>query len=93
MDLVVQHTMEACFAPPEYGGNRRGGGWQLAGLEGDSQPLGFSIFSRADGTYHERPDHPMSTPNPDDPGVISADGERIQDGIVLLTGLADTPEC
>ena len=42
----------------------------MIGLEGDSQPLGFSIFSRArsDG-YVERPDHPMSTPNPDELGA------------------------
>jgi hypothetical protein len=64
--ILIQHVLEGCLAPPEYGGNRDLGGWKLVGLEGDNQPLGYSLFSTADGTYHERPDHPMSTPNPDE---------------------------
>ena len=93
MDVVIGHTLEGCFAAPEYGGNRRLGGWRLVGLEGDDQPLGYSIFSRADGTYHERQDHPMSTPNPDEidamtgalaPRALSADGDRIQRSIAQL---------
>jgi hypothetical protein len=64
--ILILHVCEGCLAPPEYGGNRALGGWRLVGLEGDDQPLGYSLFSRGDGTYHERPDHPMSTPNPDE---------------------------
>jgi len=96
MDVLIGHTLEGCFAAPEYGGNRRLGGWRLVGLEGDDQPLGYSIFSRADGTYHERPDHPMSTPNPDEidpvtgalaPRALSADGDRVQRSIAALANL------
>src|SRR5207302_1925543 len=62
-------------------------------VPGADQPLGYSIFSRADGTYHERQDHPMSTPNPDEidamtgalaPRELSADGDRIQRSIAQL---------
>src|SRR5439155_1481420 len=49
IDLLVEHTLEGCFAAPEYGGNRRLGGWRMLGIEGDDQPLGYSIFSRAKG--------------------------------------------
>src|SRR5262245_15663610 len=71
VDLLIRHTLEGCFAPPEYGGNANTDGWRMIGIEGDTQPLGYSLFSTATGSYHERPDHPMSTPNPDE---IAADG-------------------
>jgi hypothetical protein len=89
-DLVVMHTLEGCFSLPEYGGNRGLGGWRMIGLEGDDQPLGYSIFSRRQDGYNERPDHPMSTPDPDElsaPRPISADGRFIQDLIVQLSSL------
>jgi Gluconate 2-dehydrogenase subunit 3/TAT (twin-arginine translocation) pathway signal sequence len=93
IDLLIQHTLEGCFGVPEYGGNKKRRGWRLIGLEGDSQPLGYSIFSTADDAYHERPDHPMSTPNPDEldaggvltPRPLSADGEQVQKTIVAFT--------
>jgi len=87
VDVLIQHTLEGCFSLPEYGGNRDGRGWALLGLEGDDQPLGYSIFSRAKDGYNERPDHPMSTPNPDElagPRALSPDGERIQQSIITL---------
>ncbi|HWP67378.1 MAG TPA: gluconate 2-dehydrogenase subunit 3 family protein [Candidatus Limnocylindria bacterium] len=83
--LVVQHTIEGLFAAPEYGGNRKGGGWALAGVEGDSQPLGYALYSRADDTYKERADHPLSTPNPDEiagPLPLSPISNTIQQVIV-----------
>jgi hypothetical protein len=98
MDILIQHTLEGCFGAPEYGGNRRKlgrpQGWTMIGIEGDSQPLGYSIFSVAANDYVERPDHPMSTPNPDEvgpgntvvPQPLSSDGQDIQDTIVLLSG-------
>jgi len=89
-DRVIQHTFEGCFSAPEYGGNRRGAGWDLVGLDGDSQPLGYSIFSRATNGYVERPDRPMSGPDPDEasaPRPISADAQRVQDRIVTLSGV------
>jgi hypothetical protein len=95
LDIVIQHTLEACFAPPEYGGNRDARGWAMLELEGDVHPLGFSVFATARGDYVERPDHPMSTPNPDEigpdgslrPRPLTADGERVQTAIVALATL------
>lgn len=95
VDLVIRHTLEGCFAPPEYGGNTKTQGWALVGLEGDSQPLGFSIWSEAAGGYVERPDHPMSTPNPDElgpggvlvPKPLSADATALQSSISTLANL------
>ena len=99
VDILIGHTLEGCLAVPEYGGNNQLAGWKMIGLEGDDQPLGYSIFSRSDGTYHERPDHPVSTPNPDEvdamtmvvhPKPLSADGDRMQRSIATLSGLLGT---
>ena len=64
--LVTGHTIEGLFCAPEYGGNKDGVGWQLIGYDGDSQPLGYSIFDSTTMTYNERPDKPTSTANPDE---------------------------
>ena len=93
VDLVIRHTIEGSFSVPEYGGNAKGQGWDLIGLEGDVQPLGFSIFSTTTGGYVERPDFPMSTPNPDElgpggvlqPKAISADARGVQTSISSVT--------
>jgi hypothetical protein len=97
IDVLIEHTLEGCFAAPEYGGNcrvlGRPQGWAMIGLEGDSQPLGYSIFSTAMDDYVERPDHPMSTPNPDElgpggtivPKPLTADGAEIQQKIIQLS--------
>jgi hypothetical protein len=96
IDILITHTLEACFSAPEYGGNRHLGGWKLIGLEGDDQPLGYSIFSIREDRYNERPDHPMSTPNPDEidpttgmltPKPLSPDGAHIQASIAALSSL------
>jgi Gluconate 2-dehydrogenase subunit 3 len=92
LDLAIQHTIEGCLSAPEYGGNRGGAGWRMVGIEGDSQPLGYSLFSQRAGAYRERPDHPMSSPNPDEvasdgslaPRPISADGAHVQEVISTL---------
>lgn len=86
LDMAIQHTVEGCLAAPEYGGNEGGAGWRMVGIEGDSQPLGYSLFSLRAGDYRERPDHPMSTPNPDEvapdgslaPRPLSPDGAHVQ---------------
>ncbi len=105
IDILIEHTLEGCFAPPEYGGNRKRGavpqGWRMIGLEGDNQPLGYSIFSRPLDTYVERPDHPMSTPNPDElgpggvvvPKPLTADGAAMQNTIVQLSSFFSSGAC
>ena len=92
IDLLIEHTLEGCFAVPEYGGNRGRRGWKMIGLEGDDQPLGYSIFSRAKDGYNERKRHPMTTANPDElrhgvlrPRPVTADGEKVQNSIIALT--------
>src|SRR5262249_54819666 len=89
MDLLIQHVLEGWFAAREYGGNRGARGWKMVGLEGDDQPLGYSIFDTTTNAYVERPDHPMSTANPDEvvggvvtPKPLTPDGQHIQDSIV-----------
>ena len=69
IDALVDLVSEAAFAAPEYGGNRGGAGWALCHFEGDSQPLGYSQY---DGVrFLERPEAPLSTPNPGaDPAPI-----------------------
>src|SRR5262245_40460427 len=92
LDILITHTVEGCFTAPEYGGNKRTRGWEMLAFEGDSQPLGYSIFSRAADGYVERPDHPMTTPNPDEvgpggtlsPRPLSADGARVQTNILTF---------
>lgn len=93
--LLIRHTLEGCFSDPEYGGNKGTAGWKMIRLEGDDQPLGFSIFSRAKDDYNERPDHPMSTPNPDElnpDGTVKAkpltpDGTAVLTSIGLISGV------
>jgi hypothetical protein len=95
VELLIQHTIEGCFAAPEYGGNADAAGWRMIGIEGDTHPLGFSIYSRARKAYDERPDHPMSTPNPDEigsdgriaPRPLGPDGEKIQASLMRLSSL------
>ena len=63
---LVEHTLEGSFAAPEYGGNADGANWRWVRFDGDSQPLGFSVFDASTGSYHERPDAPVSQANPDE---------------------------
>ena len=96
IDLLIQHTLEGCYSCPEYGGNKRRAGWAMLGLEGDDQPLGYSIFSLATNGYVERPDHPMSTPNPDElagPLPLSPDGQSIQNSILATASAFSNGAC
>jgi hypothetical protein len=98
LDVVIQHTLEGCFAAPEYGGNLHLRGWRMVGIEGDDQPLGYSIFSRREDAYRERRRHPMSTPNPDElaadgtvrPRALSADSQAIEGTVARFTGALET---
>jgi hypothetical protein len=94
--VVISHTLEGCFGAPEYGGNANTRGWKMLGLEGDSQPLGYSIFDRSSNVYRERPDHPMTTANPDEVAgatPLTSDGQRVQTSIVALTAFAASGDC
>ncbi len=98
VDILIQHTLEGCFCPPEYGGNRDARGWRMLGIEGDDQPLGFSLFASDVGAYRELPGHPVSGPDPDDvgpdgslrPRPLGAAGQGVVDAIVTLSGALGT---
>jgi hypothetical protein len=62
----MQHAIQAAYAAPEYGGNREISGWKSSRFDGDSQPLGYSIYDASTETFHEIPERPLSTPNPDE---------------------------
>ena len=69
----------------------------MLGLEGDSQPLGYSIFDSVADVYRERADHPMTTVNPDEvngPRPLTADGQKLQTNIATLANaVAGDGEC
>jgi hypothetical protein len=78
--LMVELVTEAAFAAPEYGGNPNLAGWRMVHFEGDSQPLGYSPI--AGSTTTERPEAPLSTPNPgDDPEPLDSE---VDDLIALV---------
>ena len=96
-DLLVNHTIEGLFSAPEYGGNRDGVGWLLTHFDGDSQPLGYTIFDETIQDYRERADKPNSTMNPDDPcSGFSPDMASYLDFILVSLAQAtkfDNPFC
>ena len=93
-DLLVDHTIEGLLCAPEYGGNRDLVGWQLVGFDGDSQPLGYTIFDETLGDYRERPDKPNSTIDPDDPcsGFSESMTRFLRVVLVQLAGATEFPE-
>lgn len=67
LDATFQQTfaelvVEAALAAPEYGGNAALAGWSIVHFDGDSAPLGYSIFDEAANAYVER--KPVSTADP-----------------------------
>jgi hypothetical protein len=67
LDQTFQQTfselvVEAALAIPEYGGNAQLQGWALVHFDGDSAPLGYSIWSATTNSYVER--KPVSTADP-----------------------------
>lgn len=62
--LLIELVAQAAFSAPEYGGNPSGAGWRMVNVDGDTQPLGYSIWDEAAGTMRERADKPVSTADP-----------------------------
>ena len=93
-DLLVDHTIEGLLCAPEYGGNRDLVGWQLVGFDGDSQPLGYTIFDETIGDYRERPDKPNSTIDPSDAcaGFSESMTRFLRVVLVQLAGASEFPE-
>jgi hypothetical protein len=56
-------------------------------FEGDSQPLGYSLWNEARGDYDERPDKPNSGPNPgEDPAPMDADTRAFIEKVIVALG-------
>ena len=82
LELVPQ----AVFGAPEYGGNPSGKGWALVHFEGDSQPLGYSLFDEASATYRDRPDAPVTVPDgTPDPSPIDDETRALLAQVVAFT--------
>jgi hypothetical protein len=88
VDLLTFHSIEGLLCAPEYGGNRDGVGWALVRFDGDSQPLGYTIFDETAQQYRERPDKPNSRPNPDEDcsGLSAEMLEFVRFALVTLAG-------
>lgn len=83
--LLIDLVCEAAFAAPEYGGNPELAGWDAIHFEGDSLPLGYSVFNGL--VYVERPQHPLSTANPGtDPDPIDSDVDSLLRTVVSVLG-------
>jgi hypothetical protein len=93
-DLIINNTIEGMLCAPEYGGNRNGVGWQLTNFDGDSQPLGYTIFDTTTQMYVELPDKPNSTLDPDDEcsGFTTAMVSLLHTALVLLAGAQQFPD-
>lgn len=86
-DALIDLVCQAAFGAPEYGGNPGLAGWKLTHFEGDSQPLGFSIYDEAAGKYRERPEAPMTGPNPGpDPDPLDDDVRSFLTTVVQAAG-------
>lgn len=86
VSLIVEHMIEGMYAAPEYGGNHDLIGWRANKFEGDSQPLGYSIYDSIAETYRERPDYPVSTENPEGDPPFDDAAVEVVSAIVAGTG-------
>lgn len=83
---VIEHSVEGMYAAPEYGGNRNLVAWRAIGYEGDSQPLGYSIFDGSRGSYAEMPSAPVSLANPNEVAGFSTETLAFVSAIVAGAG-------
>jgi len=59
--VFLAHLAEGMFGPPEYGGNIDGVSWRDYYYDGDSQPLGHTLYNHETQTLYDRPDAPNQT--------------------------------
>jgi hypothetical protein len=59
--VFLAHLAEGMFGPPEYGGNIGGVSWRDYFYDGDSQPLGHTLFNYETQTLYDRADAPNQT--------------------------------
>ncbi len=86
-NALVDLMLEGVLGAPEYGGNRDLGGWRLVHFEGDTLPLGFSGYDPGLGAYRDRPEAPLTGPNPGpDPDALSDDTRELIMLVVTALG-------
>jgi hypothetical protein len=66
-DAFLANLAEGMFGAPEYGGNRDTAGWRDYFYDGDSQPLGHTLYDAATDTLYDRADQPNQTLDPNRP--------------------------
>ncbi|HZR83803.1 MAG TPA: gluconate 2-dehydrogenase subunit 3 family protein [Candidatus Binatia bacterium] len=66
-DAFLANVAEGMFSAPEYGGNRDGIAWRDYFYDGDSQPLGHSIYDEPAESFVDRADQPNQTLDPNRP--------------------------
>jgi hypothetical protein len=86
-DAFLAHLAEGMFCAPEYGGNRGTAGWRDYFYDGDSQPLGHTLFDASSDTLRDRPDQPNQTldPNRQNDG-LEPDVESFVTAVALSQG-------
>ncbi|HEY8517249.1 MAG TPA: gluconate 2-dehydrogenase subunit 3 family protein [Candidatus Binatia bacterium] len=87
VDAFLAHLAEGMFSAPEYGGNRGLAGWRDYTFDGDSQPLGHTLFDATTETLYDRPDQPNQTLDPARPNDgLEPEVERFVDVITRVQG-------
>lgn len=66
-DAFLANLAEGMFGAPEYGGNVDGIAWRDYSYDGDSQPLGHTLYDASSDTLRDRPDQPNQTLDPNRP--------------------------
>jgi len=85
-DAFLRNLGEGMFGAPEYGGNAGLRGWSDYQYDGDSQPLGHTLYA-GDGTPRDRPDQPNQSEDPArPPQAFAAEVERFVTGITVAQG-------
>jgi len=82
VSAFLHHVGEGMFCAPEYGGNAGGRGWTDYQYDGDSQPLGHTLFD-ADGVARDRADQPNQSEDPARPAIAFA--PEVDDFLTSIT--------
>ena len=86
-EAFLTNLAEGMFGAPEYGGNQDGVAWRDYFFDGDSQPLGHSLYDTRVGALVDRPDQPNQSLDPRLPNAgLEPEVERLVDTIVRGQG-------
>ena len=86
-NALLTHVAEGMFCAPEYGGNQDLRAWRDYFYDGDSQPLGHTLYNRVTDTLYDRPDEPNQTLDPRLPNNgLDPDVEQFVEAIVISQG-------